>query len=207
MSRRSAENAIDWDAIERKYRLGQKSNKQLAEAFGVSASSIGRRAEKYGWVVDKSQEVAAKRNSLLIQNASGNANPNATPSRAEIQVAAQTEVEVVLGHRKGLCRISTLRDKLIAELEAVTDNIDMFQQVGELCRSESDNGVDRINDLYHRVISLPDRVDTAKKLAEIDEKVRKGEREAFSIKDDDDKANAIDELLLKINREQEAEGA
>jgi hypothetical protein len=33
------------------------------------------------------------------------------------------------------------------------------------------------------------------------------EREAFGIRDDDDKPSPIDELLLKIAREQQANGA
>lgn len=50
MARRTADNAIDWDAIERQYRLGAKSNKQLGTEFGASGSSIGRRATQRGWI-------------------------------------------------------------------------------------------------------------------------------------------------------------
>jgi hypothetical protein len=43
-------------------------------------------------------------------------------------------------------------------------------------------------------------VDNTKKIAEIDEKIRKGEREAFGI-DNQEKTSEIDELLLKVNAE------
>lgn len=49
MARRGKDNAIDWDAIERQYRLGTKSNSQLAADFGVEVSTIGRYALRKGW--------------------------------------------------------------------------------------------------------------------------------------------------------------
>ena len=120
MARRSKENAIDWDVIERQYRLGQKSNKQLAEEYGVQPSSIGRRATKDGWVQDKRKDVDTATNSLLIQNANGKSNPNATPSALDVKAAAQANVDVILGHRKGLARLAAQRDRLLAEQELMT---------------------------------------------------------------------------------------
>lgn len=194
-------NDIDWAAIERQYRLGQKTNSQLASEFGVSISQIGRRAKKEGWVADKREEVATVTNSLLIQNASGNANPNATPSELEIKAAAQTNADVVLGHRRGLARLRGLRDKLIGEVEAVTDNLALFEELGEQMRDEDERGQDRRNDLYRKVISMPERIEATKKIAEIDEKIRKGEREAFGL-DQEPGGNAIDELLRKVRQGQ-----
>lgn len=205
MARRSAANAIDWDAIERQYRLGQKTAQQLAGEFKVAVSSITRRAKSHGWVMDKSKDVEATTNSLLIQNASGNANPNATPSAAEIKVAAQTNANVVLEHRSGLKRLRELRDKLLKEVEIVTDNRELFEQLGELLDESGPdaNGTwrrDRLNELYRKVISLTERVDNAKKIAEIDEKIRKGEREAFGIDKGEEKTSEVDELLKRINQ-------
>lgn len=205
MPRRSADNAIDWDGIQRQYRLGQKTAQQLAAEFGVAVSSITRRIKRYGWVADKTRDVAAITNSLLIQNATGNANPNATPSDGEIKAAGREGFGVVLGHRKGLGRLGQLRDKLTTELEAVTDNTQVFEELGELMRQENARGQDRRNDLYHRVISLPERIEATKKLAEIDERIRRGEREAFGL-NREESVNPIDEMLLKIGREREAKG-
>lgn len=209
MGRRSAENAIDWDGIERQYRLGKKSNKQLAEEFYVSASSIGRRADKCGWVANKAQEVDAATNSLLIQNASGNANPNATPTPAEIKVAAQTNADVVLGHRLGLRRLRALREKLLNELELITDNQELFGQLGRLLdESGPDAGGtsrrDKLSELYRKVISLTERISNTKQIAEIDEKIRRGEREAFGVDSAEAQLSPLDELLKKLHHERSA---
>lgn len=204
MARRSNANAIDWDAIEKQYRLGQKSNRQLASEFGVSISQIGRRAEKFGWVVDKAEEVNAVANALLIQSSAGNANPNATPSALEIKAAGQAVADVVLGHRKGLARLRSLRDKLLGEIEAVTDNVELFQRLGEMLdeSGQDDSGRevrDRLNETYRKVISLSGRIDDAKKIVEIDEKIRKGEREAFGVDQAKGDAN-FEDLLARIGR-------
>lgn len=206
MPRRSAENAIDWDAVRRQYRLGKQSNKQLAMLFQISASSIGRRADKEGWIVDKAEEVDAVTNSLLIQNASGNANPNATPTQLEIKVAAQTNADKILEHRLALDRLRRLRDKLLDEVEIVTDNRDLFQQLGDLLDQSGpdSNGTwrrDKVNELYRKVVSLTERIENTKRLVEIDERVRRGEREAFGLDRADAAPSPLDEMLKKLANE------
>jgi uncharacterized protein Yka (UPF0111/DUF47 family) len=109
-------------------------------------------------------------------------------------------------HRSGLSRLAVLRDKLLDEVEAITDNLELFEKLGELMdeSGEDANGrfkQDKRNELYRRVISMEDRIDSTKKLAEIDEKVRKGEREAWGLDKIDGGETAIDNLLKKINEE------
>lgn len=206
MARRGKDNAIDWDAIERQFRLGTKSNSQLAQEFGVEVSSIGRRAKKFGWVASKKEEVDATRDSLLIQAALGNANPNATPTALEVKAAAQQGADVVMKHRTGLARLGALRDKLLGEIEVITDNVDLFEDLAKVMdqSGEDANGrfkADKQNEIYRKVISMSGRIDDVKKLAEIDEKVRKGEREAFGIDKNEGGDARFEEMLKKISLE------
>lgn len=202
MGRRSD---IDWDAIERAYRLGTQTNKQLAVHFGVEPSTIGRRATKHGWVQDRNKDVVVATESLLIQAASGNANVNATPTQTEVKVAAQVAADVVLGHRKGLRRLSALRDKLLCEIEIVTDNPEEFERLGELLDmtdtdSKGNLRIDKLNQLYRKIISMPERVDAFKKLSEVDERVRKGEREAFNIGAEGEKKTSIEDHIDLVRK-------
>lgn len=203
MARRSKENAIDWDAIHRQYRLGTKTNLQLANEFGIEASTLGRKAKRDGWVQDKTEDVGAVANTLLIQAVSGNANPNATPSALEVKAAGQAVADVVLGHRKGLGRLGAIRDKLLGEVEVITDNLENFERLGEMLdrSGEDDSGKqirDKLNETYRAVISMSERIDNVKKLAEIDEKVRKGEREAFGVDKVKEGVGGYEDLLAKI---------
>ena len=199
MARRKAEDAVDWDAIERSYRLGTKSNSQLSVEFGVSISSIGRRAKSRGWVIDKSDEVDAVTSSLLIQAASGNANPNATPSALEIKAAAQASADVVLGHRSGLQRLRAVKDKLLAHVESVVDNLGDMSEVITLLRQETAEGLDKAGDKMAKAMDRSVLIEDVKKLAEIDERVRKGEREAFGIGSEADTTKStVEDVLRRI---------
>lgn len=208
MARRSKDNAIDWGAIERQYRLGKKSNKQLGDEFQVDSSSIGRRATKYGWVVDKSKEVDAVTNTLLIQNASGNANPNATPTQLEIKAAGQASADVVLRHRRDIGRmrgawLDVMEDIDLLNSQAGRDAIATKEEMlaagpeGETPEEEA-RRIARLERKLERIFSVSDRVDNAKKAGELLEKIVRMDREAFSIGKDDGGAPGLDDLLLRV---------
>ena len=203
MARRSKENAIDWDAIEKQWKLGQKSNKQLAEEFGIQPSTIGRRSEKFGWVQDKAKDVEATTSSLLIQAASGNANPNATPSALQVKAAAQANADVILSHRSGLMRESAVAEKLLTHIESAIDEIPTVSEILAFIREaspeESENG-DKAFDLLRKAASRGALVDDFKKVVESRERIRKGQREAFGIDKDGDKpAFEYEAILRKVN--------
>ena len=70
-------------------------------------------------------------------------------------------------------------------IEAQTVAIDTLTRIVEMAREPDQTGIDKRNDLLQRVISLPSRVESLKKLTEVDEKIRRGEREAFGITADE----------------------
>lgn len=210
MARRTKENAVDWDAVERQYRLGTRSNKQLGLAFDVSFSAIGRRAAKYGWVADKSKDVEATANSLLIQNASGNANPNATPTALEVKVAAQVSADVVLSHRVDIGRTRALFRTLLEEVEVTTDpsGQTLIRALAELVNGpvedespeESARRVDRMRRQLAKLLDGSARIDNAKRLTEMLEKLVRMEREAFGIDSSKNGDGGIDDLLMHLGR-------
>ncbi len=201
MGRRSKEDALDWVAIERHYRIGKRSIKQLAADYGTHPTTISRKAKDKGWIQDKSEEVDVATKSLLIQAASGNADPNATPTALEIKAAAQTNADVVLEHRVGLKRLRRLQTKLMDHLESVVDNFTDVAEMIEALRKEDDRGIDRINDQMRKAMDRSAVVDDLKKLSEVDERIRKGEREAFGL-DGDKKSSPYEELLERLGQQQ-----
>lgn len=69
MGRRSQDNQIDWELIEKEFRLGQSTLRQLAAAHKVQPSAISRKANKEQWVQDKRAEVKALSEAqLLVSN-------------------------------------------------------------------------------------------------------------------------------------------
>jgi hypothetical protein len=116
MGRRSADNPIDWELIEKEFRLGQFTLRQLAASHNVQPSAISRRARKEGWVQDKSAQVKAlSENQLLVSN-SHEATAKATPTRQDIEVAATVRTNIVLAHRTDVANARQLTIDMLREL-------------------------------------------------------------------------------------------
>lgn len=103
---------IDWEAIEKQYRMGQKTMRALADEFGVNVSNISRRAKKYEWVQDKSEEVRQRTNATLVAQQGRN-----TPTPEDVEVAVRTNVEVVRQHRKLIGRTIAFANRLLDNYE------------------------------------------------------------------------------------------
>jgi hypothetical protein len=70
---------------------------------------------------------------------------------------------------------------LLSELEIATDNLDLFEELGEFLRSDDDKGDDKRNTVYQRVISSVGRIDSMKKLSDTLKTLVGLEREAYGI--------------------------
>lgn len=199
---------VDWDAIEPHYRAGVKSLREIGAEFGVAAPSIHKHAKKNGWTQDLSAKIHAKAEALVNADA---ANADAANSAANtksvvnqqavVDANAQAIYQIRIGHRRGLARLIAIKEKLLDSLEAVVDNLPNLPEVIEMVRQPDERGMDKANDALRRAMERSALVDDLKKLAEIDERVRKGEREAFGIDDKELGDSTVDALLKKINAE------
>ena len=98
-----------------------------------------------------------------------------------IEVNAQAIVNIKLAHRGDIRKSKNIVNSLFDELESTTDNRELFEQLGEILRQESDSGQDKLNDIYKKVISLPQRIDGVKKLTDALKTMIGLEREAYDI--------------------------
>ena len=174
---------IDWANVEADYRAGIKSNVAIANEYSVTEGAIRKRAKKESWVKDLKAQIKAKADSLVRAQVVRDSvrSTNAISEKEIIDVNAQMQANIIVAHRQDIQRNRSLAQKLLAEMEALTDNNDLFSELGELLHSSDEKGVDKLNELYHKVISLPSRVDSLKKLSEVLKTIIGLEREAFSI--------------------------
>lgn len=182
---------VDWERVELDYRAGIKTLRQIADDHGITHGAVNKRAKAKGWTRDLSAKIAAKiAEKVSRAEVSTEVSKRREVSEREVvEVNATKGAEVLLEHRSDIRRGRTLFQNLMTELEAQVSDPQVFHELGVLLRSENDKGQDKLNDLYHKVISMPGRVDSAKKLVETLEKLVKMEREAFGIlpaKDGDD---------------------
>lgn len=123
-SKHPARKRMDWEAIERDYRTGQFTLRELSTKQGVAHTTISRRAEREGWTKDLAEAVRLATSASLIQatvqQQCTNAHQNAT---AAVLVAAEVNKQVVLGHRNRLTQLAADADVARLKLVELSDGV------------------------------------------------------------------------------------
>lgn len=180
-------NEPDWSAIEVAYRSGD-TLRAIANKHGngLSHVAISNRAKKDGWARDLGPRIKAKTEEKVCRDALNKSDlTSRLTEQSLIEANAELQANVIRAERKDITRYRGLVSKLFTELETTTDGLVLMEQIGELMSAPDEAGVDKLNEIYRKVISLPGRVDMAKKLVETLEKLINAERRVFNIKDDD----------------------
>ena len=175
---------VDWEKVERDYRTDKDTLRELAAKHHTTHTSIARHAEKYGWKKDLTEAIRLATNSALIEQSLHQSCTSAFQDVTNTVLAvASINSQVITKHRVGLNRITRIKELLLDQIEQAAMNMPELAAVIEMVRNPDENGQDKANDALRKAMSRTSLVDDLKKLAEVDERVRKGEREAFSISD------------------------
>lgn len=159
---------VDWGTVERHYRAGVLSNVEIARECGVTEGSVRKRAKRDGWTRDLSGRIKARAEELVRR-------------------------EVVRGAVRGANKATETQ---MVEINAQAAAIVLIREKGSIQRSHA---------LFERLMSEAEadesdlfrRIDAAKKLTEILERVIKLEREAFGV-DADKQDNPMDAALKAL---------
>lgn len=178
-----ARKAVDWERIEADYCAGIKSIREIAREHGITDGAIRKKSVAEKWSRNLSAKVEARAAELVRseQVRSEVRSEKAASEREIIEASAQAIVNVKLSHRKSIGRQRALVEKLLAEVEAQTDGSEDFARLGELLEDLDERGIDKLNEIYKKVIATPQRIDSIKKLAETLKHLIYLEREAFDI--------------------------
>jgi hypothetical protein len=161
----------DWQAIEREYRAGQLSDREISRQHGVSHTAIQKRAKAEGWVKDLAEAVRQTAAAKLVASEVASGNP-----REAVETAAARVVEVVRSHRKDLLTAREEASALLVELRDTRLNLEAI----EVAIDESGQTSDRKRRM-HQAISLSERAATLRELSNSLHKIVALERQAFSI--------------------------
>lgn len=97
---------IPWDEIEKEWRTGSTSNRQLGRDYGVSEAAIRKRVKVEGWQRDLRDKVKRQlKNELIRQDASTQSDNARTSSRTSRARKAEEDREVVRAAAKKLAVI------------------------------------------------------------------------------------------------------
>jgi hypothetical protein len=201
----AAAKKVDYAQIESGWRAGFLSPQQLAENYtkatgiNVSRAAIIKHFDKQGIKRDLKAKIAAKAEAMVAASkVTGKVSVATLAKEKEIVDANALDVATVqLAHRKDIARSRALGMKLLAEIEAQTDEPELFRNLGEIMASE-DNAA--LTKMYDRVINLPARVDSMKKLADTLKVLIGLEREALNIGGGEQSAgDALDSFLTALD--------
>lgn len=170
----------DWESIERDYRAGVLSIREIAKSYELSDTAIRKKAKAEGWERDLTAKVNEKVRTELVRSEVRTADPQT--EREIIEVAAATVVQVVRGHRSRIRQGNALVELLTQQLTDVAGKRDEFESAIEIVCAE-DKNPERMQRLM-KAVSLEKHAAIAVNLANAT-KVWVGlERQAFNIPDE-----------------------
>lgn len=198
----SSKKPIDWEAIERDFRLGQLSLRALAEKHGCTAAAISKKSKEKAWVRDATAEVRERTRAALLtepRKAGGKVNGvNATvntPTQEDIEVAVQTNLQVISRHRRDIAKGHSLVSMLFQQLESAAQDREDLENLVEEETKGDENGVRR-NKLM-KAISLPTHAAVLRDLSTSLKNFIPLERQAFNL-DEQEHEEPYEERLRRL---------
>lgn len=204
-----ARPVADWELIERLFRANLLSLREIAKAAddAVTEGAIRKRAKKDGWTRDLGAKIAQKAEELVRKEVVRTASTQLTAAseREVIDANAELQYRVRMEARQDVVRLEKLVRSLMSEVEAETGDVAAFTQLGELLDESGPDASgkwkqDKRNEVYMKVISAAWRVDAAKKLVEMTEKLIKLKFQVFgiAIDGDDSGGGGVEDKLKRI---------
>jgi len=176
----------DWAAVERDYRTGQYSNRELSRLHGPSEGAIRKRATDYSWQRDLSEQIRQRvreKTTLAVTKEVARADSD----ELIIEQAAEAGAEVIRGHQRLLRKAKGLAETLMQRLEEQLEKGTMTVQLKSGEAAEIDVPLDYAGKtLGNATMAL--------------ERVVKMERQSYGL-DADDKDNigkTLKELLAEV---------
>lgn len=199
----------DWDLVEREYRLGQLSIRQIADKYGVAVSTVVRRANKGAWVRDLAEQVrVATEARLASETAKAHDTQAVVQERAQervyeaytgIAVAAEANTAIVMRHRQDIVRLRNIFSETADELQSVSGKA---VEIGCLINAVVEQSGDvALGAVLSKALSLKSRTESLDKLASVLTKCVTLERQAFGIDKTANQGHTIEDLLLRAVRQ------
>lgn len=178
--------APDWERIEADYRAGIKSLREIVAPYDLTEGALRKRAKRDSWTRDLSAKIKAKADDLVRKAAvrTPSTQLTAATEKEVVDANAHDRADAVLKQQSMAGRLMRLVENMASELELETTDPALFAQLGHLM----DQGIgeakaDKVAETYQKIMALPGRVETMKKLAEAFEKVVRIQRLALGMDD------------------------
>lgn len=201
-------NAIEWDKVELHYRAGIRSLKDIGAEFGVSDAGIIKRAKRDGWTRDLTARIRQKAEAKVSAAAVRKlvSAEQKVSEDAIVEANADQQFQVRLAHREDIRRTRELFKSLLGEIEGLTTHGDLAEQLMELLVDEKgdkpskaeEERVRKMRETLDKILSTAGRVDSAKKLTDMLEKLVAMERVAYGIDDKRGGGGPVGDIVMNF---------
>jgi hypothetical protein len=187
---------VDWEAIERDYRTGRLTLRELESKHGRSASQICRRAQAEGWTQDLRHLVRQATSAAIMRDLAAEATTSAQQSTTQtVLAAAEVMKQVIFKHRHEAAAARTLTASLMSELEAATKRSGALLALLDRAGATMDEAeASALAAQAREFVKLHARVASMQKLADTMTRLHTLERKAFGIAEDDVGTNPLDTM-------------
>lgn len=198
----------DWERIEQLFRAGLLSVREIAAACGVSHTAINKRSKAEGWDRDLNAKIKAKADSLVSKREVSTKVSTETlaTERGIVEANAEVIADIRMAHRTDIGRSRRLANKLLDELESLTDEQgtikELIAQFKEGDHADGDAMADVLA-LAQKMGALPSRTKTMKELAETLKTLVALERQAYDLdtKSGGSDADELSKMMDDLSKE------
>jgi len=200
-----AKSKADWEAIEREYRAGILSVREIARRHGITEGPIRRKAKEKGWERDLTQKVKTRAQEKLsrsgedAQDATGDATATRVDEARAVEENADRVVGVVTLHRRDIRTGRETVEMMLDELRAECKMPGLSEMAEQ--HIEESGASQREAQAIRKAVSLPGRAGVMRDLSQSMQRLINLERQAYSIDEDSgDEAGGLAEALSKARR-------
>lgn len=157
---------VDWEKLEREFRMGKMTYAEMANEFGVNSSTIFRRAKKEGWTRDLSalvrQETRAHISAQIVAHAQETHKDRISGDAKAVEIEAISNAMLAADHERVGAKSRALFEVAI---DQIAKELSDMPSLETLAIAVSQNSPDAEAGL-RKVLALPSLVDAAKKATE-----------------------------------------
>lgn len=177
----------DWEAVERDYRTGRFTLRELEKKHGPAFATIGQRAKREGWTQDLQEAVRRTTSAKLIESlVTHEAHKAAQGATQAVQAAAEVNKQVILAHRSRVREAASVAMDMLNELRLTTTQADEIRALFEkLTEDIGGPELAAAQKQFDDFMKLHTRVASVQKLMDALGKAQTLERQAFSLDDND----------------------
>lgn len=184
---------IDWEAIEKEFRVNQLSNVQIAKNHDISETAIRKKAKQYGWKKDLSQRVRERVREKLVRDEVRE--PNADDEKI-VDAVAERGAKVITIHRQDIAKSQSLVQLFQGQLqEAATQRDEIKDSIIDETKNEEGKADQKRRNMMLKAVSLPAHSGVLRDLTIAQKNLIYLERQAFNIDEGQDGEGLVIEVV------------